>query len=182
MKTPGFNAELSLHRSNNNYRFRGIYSQTETEAVSPSMSLSFEFYGNYCGPGHGDPTGRTQPIDDVDACCREHDLCYEPGYGYSDCYCDKKIIDCLMPKINLSTPKGRAAWAMFTTFALRLPFCDYHYRGTITGGKDAGREGATGRGGSKPNPYILTSDGWYAQINPPKPSASTRGYYDPYLR
>jgi len=159
MKTPGFNAELSLHRSNNNYRFRGIYSQTETEAVCPS-SLNFYVYGNYCGPGHGDPTRKTPPIDDVDACCREHDLCFKPDYGYSDCFCDKELRDCLEPKRDLSTHKGRAALFMWTYYAsIGVPFCDYHPRGTRGTGVYIG----------KPNPYIMTSDGSYAQINKPAP-------------
>jgi hypothetical protein len=31
--------------------------------------LSFPVYGNYCGVGHGDPTFKTPPIDDVDLVC-----------------------------------------------------------------------------------------------------------------
>ena len=41
-----------------------------------SRRLSLPFYGNYCGRGHGDPTGDTPPVDAVDAVCREHNLCY----------------------------------------------------------------------------------------------------------
>src|SRR4028118_1598659 len=41
-----------------------------------SRLLSLPVYGNYCGRGHGDPTGNTPPVDAVDDVCREHDLCY----------------------------------------------------------------------------------------------------------
>ena len=40
------------------------------------QQLSLPVYGNYCGFGHGDPTGNTPPVDAVDAVCREHDRCY----------------------------------------------------------------------------------------------------------
>src|SRR4028119_2457915 len=47
--------------------------------ITPQQ-LSLPFYGNYCGRGHGDPTGNTPPIDAVDAVCREHNRCYRlPG-------------------------------------------------------------------------------------------------------
>src|SRR4029077_14661699 len=45
-------------------------------------------YGNYCGPGHGDPTGATPPVDAVDAACRTHDLCYD-ATNYFNCGCDR---------------------------------------------------------------------------------------------
>jgi hypothetical protein len=31
-------------------------------------------YGNYCGPGN---TGKYLPIDDLDAACQSHDMCYK---------------------------------------------------------------------------------------------------------
>ena len=64
--------------------------------------LSLPFYGNYCGRGHGDPTGNTPPIDAVDAVCRQHDLCYRL-LGDFDCQCDRHFIES-MPSAIASTP------------------------------------------------------------------------------
>ncbi len=64
--------------------------------------LSLPVYGNYCGLGHGDPTGNTPPIDAVDAVCREHDLCYAL-LGDFDSRCDQDFIEC-MPSAIASTP------------------------------------------------------------------------------
>ncbi|HEV2742239.1 MAG TPA: hypothetical protein VGV91_03695 [Rubrobacter sp.] len=64
--------------------------------------LSLPVYGNYCGLGHGDPTGNTPPIDAVDAACREHDLCYA-RLGDFDGRCDKDFVES-MPSAIASTP------------------------------------------------------------------------------
>ena len=55
--------------------------------ITPQQ-LSLPVYGNYCGFGHGDPTGKTPPIDAVDAVCRAHDLCYRL-LGDFDRQCDR---------------------------------------------------------------------------------------------
>ena len=64
--------------------------------------LSLPFYGNYCGRGHGDPTGNTPPIDAVDAVCREHNRCYRL-LGDFDSQCDRHFIE-IMPSAIASTP------------------------------------------------------------------------------
>lgn len=69
-------------------------------------------YGRWCGPGCSGPGA---PLDDVDACCQAHDRCYS-ARGYSSCSCDRALLSCLAPKRDLSTPKGRAAWGIWTTF------------------------------------------------------------------
>ena len=69
--------------------------------ITPQQ-LSLPVYGNYCGLGHGDPTGNTPPIDAVDAVCREHDLCYAL-LGDFDSRCDQDFIEC-MPRAIASTP------------------------------------------------------------------------------
>jgi hypothetical protein len=71
------------------------------ERITPEQ-LSFPVYGNYCGFGHGDPTGKTPPIDEVDAVCREHDLCYRLR-GDFDHRCDRNLIE-NMPGAITSTP------------------------------------------------------------------------------
>ena len=67
-----------------------------------SRRLSLPFYGNYCGRGHGDPTGDTPPVDAVDAVCREHNRCYAL-LGDFDRRCDRALIES-MPKAIASTP------------------------------------------------------------------------------
>jgi hypothetical protein len=71
------------------------------ERISPE-ELSFPVYGNYCGFGHGDPSGKTPPIDAVDAVCRAHDLCYQLR-GDFDRRCDRNLIE-TMPDAIASTP------------------------------------------------------------------------------
>lgn len=69
--------------------------------ITPQQ-LSFPVYGNYCGVGHGDPTGKTPPIDAVDAVCREHDLCYGRFGGFNR-RCDRDLIK-NMPGAIARTP------------------------------------------------------------------------------
>jgi hypothetical protein len=71
------------------------------DLITPQQ-LRFPVYGNYCGFGHGDPTGNTPPIDAVDAVCREHDLCYRL-LGDFDRRCDRNLIE-IMPSAIASTP------------------------------------------------------------------------------
>lgn len=59
-------------------------------------------YGNYCGPGHGDPTGATPPVDAVDAVCRAHDLCYGATNMFN-CACDHALIANMQDAID-ATP------------------------------------------------------------------------------
>jgi Phospholipase A2 len=67
-----------------------------------SQLLRLPVYGNYCGLGHGDPTGNTPPIDAVDAVCREHDRCYA-RLGDFDGRCDRDLVES-MPRAIASTP------------------------------------------------------------------------------
>ncbi|MGF9887878.1 hypothetical protein ABEX78_04445 [Priestia megaterium] len=47
----------------------------------------------WCGPGCSGPGC---PVNDVDCCCKYHDLCYE---DYGSCHsCDEQFLDCLAPK------------------------------------------------------------------------------------
>ncbi|MBA4116147.1 MAG: hypothetical protein H0X71_06855 [Rubrobacter sp.] len=69
---------------------------------TPPRQLSLPVYGNYCGLGHGDPTGNTPPIDAVDAVCLEHDRCYAL-LGDFDSQCDQDLIES-MPSAIASTP------------------------------------------------------------------------------
>ena len=71
------------------------------DQITPQQ-LSFPVYGNYCGFGHGDPTGNTPPIDAVDAVCREHNRCYRL-LGDFDRRCDRALIES-MPSAIARTP------------------------------------------------------------------------------
>ncbi|MFD2445066.1 phospholipase [Bacillus sp. CGMCC 1.16607] len=71
----------------------------------------------WCGPSCSGP-GR--PINDVDACCRRHDLCYDQRK--SSCRCDSEFLDCLRPKVNVQTKKGREAALMYHAIKLKSWF------------------------------------------------------------
>jgi hypothetical protein len=76
--------------------------------ITPQQ-LSLPFYGNYCGRGHGDPTGNTPPIDAVDAVCREHNRCYRL-LGDFDTQCDRDLIESMPSAIaRTSSPIGKNA-------------------------------------------------------------------------
>ena len=78
------------------------------DQISPD-ELSMPVYGNYCGMGHGDPTGETPPIDAVDAVCREHDMCYE-SLGDFEPWCDVELIGSMPDAIaNTPSPLGKQA-------------------------------------------------------------------------
>jgi hypothetical protein len=88
-----------------------------SELVKPGVSnnlgkprqFSLPVYGNYCGVGHGDPTGNTPPIDAVDAVCREHDLCYA-RLGAFDSRCDQALVQRMPSAIaNTPSPAGKNA-------------------------------------------------------------------------
>ena len=73
-----------------------------SESMIAPQQLSLPFYGNYCGRGHGDPTGKTPPIDAVDAVCRAHNACYRLLGDFDD-RCDRNLIE-IMPSAIASTP------------------------------------------------------------------------------
>ncbi|WP_409305813.1 phospholipase [Peribacillus sp. SCS-155] len=67
----------------------------------------------WCGPGCSGPGA---PVNDVDDCCRKHDLCLSKGT--SRCRCDREFLACLRPKINRNTQKGRNAGLMYNVIQL----------------------------------------------------------------
>jgi hypothetical protein len=44
-----------------------------------------------CGPNYGSGTA----VDEIDACCKAHDDCYDSSVGYNHCSCDQAIVRCL---------------------------------------------------------------------------------------
>jgi len=78
------------------------------DQISPD-ELSMPVYGNYCGMGHGDPTGKMPPIDAVDAVCREHDMCYE-SLGDFEPWCDLELVGSMPDAIaRTPSPLGKQA-------------------------------------------------------------------------
>lgn len=71
----------------------------------------------WCGPGCSGPGF---PINDVDACCQRHDRCLDRGI--SSCECDYAFIECLRPKMNNHTQKGRNASLMYKVMKLKTFF------------------------------------------------------------
>lgn len=61
----------------------------ETEADTAG---TYAVYGNWCGPSHPvDTTKAPPPIDNLDASCMRHDLCYETK-GTLNCDCDADLV------------------------------------------------------------------------------------------
>ncbi|MGX6444949.1 phospholipase [Neobacillus sp. K501] len=71
----------------------------------------------WCGPGCSGPGA---PVNDVDACCYKHDRCLKRGIP--SCYCDEQFLECLRPKINARTQKGRQAKLMYNVIKLKTAF------------------------------------------------------------
>lgn len=83
---------------------------------SPFSLCIFPGY-KWCGPGCSGPG---KPVNDVDECCYYHDQCL--SQGYSPCYCDKKFMECLRPKINPNTQKGKNAHLMYEFMKVKTWF------------------------------------------------------------
>jgi hypothetical protein len=127
-RLPGFHqmyeTEFSVRPASS---FRDSFAASVAErqvSAAPLLtsSVGLPIYGNYCGPGHGDPTGITPPIDDVDAVCRTHDLCYNNAGSSGTCGCDRTLI-MSMPAAIASTPsqQGKNAGALVQSFFSQAP-------------------------------------------------------------
>lgn len=69
---------------------------------------------NWCGPGCSGPSA---PTNQVDSCCKKHDLCYDK-YGPTR-ECDEMLLNCLSSQINPRTKMGRDAELFFSIMRLR---------------------------------------------------------------
>lgn len=99
----------------------GVPRDNPGAGTNPPATSGLPIYGNYCGPGFGDPTGATPPIDAVDAACRTHDLCYA-ARGYFNCGCDRALITAMPPAIATNpTAAGRAAGSAVLAYFTHAP-------------------------------------------------------------
>lgn len=95
-----------------------VYLLTENIIKNPEQSDDVQtqddcfVYDNWCGPGC---SGSSDPVDSVDACCKERDICYGEN-GYFDCQCDADLINCLEGE------SGFIAWAVRTYFLAQAGF------------------------------------------------------------
>jgi hypothetical protein len=105
MAIPGFSASATLRPAQ-------VSAATSVARARVALVLPC-IYGRWCGPGCGGPG---PPVDDLDACCQGHDGCYDQR-GYFACSCDRELLACVTPKINLWTAKGRAAYAVYAWFS-----------------------------------------------------------------
>ncbi|MFJ7936574.1 phospholipase [Sporosarcina sp. NPDC096371] len=69
---------------------------------------------NWCGPGCNGPG---PPINDVDAACKAHDICYFKGRRACDC--DREFLDRLRPLIDPCTKEGRHARFLYNYIRLQ---------------------------------------------------------------
>lgn len=124
MKMPGFTAEASLGGKIKRYSIDNMKIEKvkrSKQALITPQQFNLPVYGNYCGPGHGDPTGNTPPIDAVDAVCREHDLCYGLS-GYFDCQCDRNLITNMPGAIaRTASVSGQIAGTVIMTYFANAP-------------------------------------------------------------
>jgi hypothetical protein len=87
-----------------------------------SGKIGLPIYGVYCGPGFGDTTYETPPIDQVDALCMKHEICYE-HVGYFACDCDLELQYGLKQVIKTSDNPQEvgAATTILAWFSIQTP-------------------------------------------------------------
>lgn len=67
-----------------------------------------------CGPNYGSGN----PVDEIDSCCRSHDLCYDRTAVYNHCSCDQQLVRCLNKIVDLKSNQlvKRAMRATIVTY------------------------------------------------------------------
>jgi RHS repeat-associated protein len=76
----GISDEIREHGFSLGSLFRGFgrgLSRFFKSLVNPRGFLGLIYYGNYCGPGNPNQASGRDPIDELDAACREHDKVYQ---------------------------------------------------------------------------------------------------------
>jgi hypothetical protein len=98
-------------------------------ATGAPLAISLDVYGEYCGPGHGDPTGCRAPVDEVDAVCCRHDMCYRRIGGH-DCRCENRLLAELGVAMARELAQGNGAAVAYgeairTVFRLKPCVCGH---------------------------------------------------------
>jgi hypothetical protein len=68
---------------------------------------------NWCGPFCSGPGN---PINQVDECCKKHDICYK-NRRYGSCSCNRKFRNCLKPLITTKSREGQTAAMLYKIIA-----------------------------------------------------------------
>ena len=76
-----------------------------------------KIHGHYCGPGNEGG----KPIDNVDATCQLHDVCYMM-YGRDDIECDQAFLEWVndLDSNKLTTRQRVAKWAILKYFKHKI--------------------------------------------------------------
>lgn len=72
---------------------------------------------NWCGPGCNGPG---PPINDVDAACKAHDICYRQNRNR--CVCDQEFLCRLEQLIDTRTREGRHARMLYNYMKMQTFF------------------------------------------------------------
>jgi hypothetical protein len=98
----GPRAGLATHAVGN-----GALPKTAAGSAATALEdlLELPHYATYCGYGHGDPTGCSPAVDEVDRACCKHDQCWKE-LGSNDCRCEKRIIADVSTAIAEEAAKG----------------------------------------------------------------------------
>ena len=95
----------------------------EAMETNVDQSSVFSMYGNWCGLYYPkDISKAAPPIDELDATCMRHDLCYV-AQGQYDCSCDQAFEENLRADLteNLYTGKQRIYARSFQQYILTSP-------------------------------------------------------------
>ncbi|MGG0667246.1 phospholipase [Lederbergia citrisecunda] len=78
---------------------------------------------NWCGPGCNGPGA---PINEVDAACKAHDVCYRQNKDR--CHCDNELLRRLRPYLYEDTLMGRHARILYKYMQVQTKFTCYKSR------------------------------------------------------
>lgn len=97
-------SDLLLELGNTFNEFGEKFEETDRISVRSLWgNIKLTFYGNYCGSaGKSGNDWSKKPIDNLDAQCRKHDLCFSHKKGANNKTCNKAFMRNLLPVIQTS--------------------------------------------------------------------------------
>lgn len=96
--------------------YRG--SPPDVPAPSAGPSGSYPVYGCWCGSGQPAPTENPRPVDEWDAICMHHDLCYRSS-GRDNAKCDDNFVSEIEAQARLSGTVPMQMQVAYTYFSTR---------------------------------------------------------------